>query len=255
MQDRELVEAESRQVGRRVREEIARRRISRQALADMARVSLSTLEKALAGTRPFTLATTIRLEEALGLVLRPETDTKAPIDLAPEHMGAYSRASIRWIEGSYLTLRPSFGTARGIYAYVTTLAWNGEAGHLRFTESQRIDSRFEQNGYVSMPSQSGHIYLVTNEVGQHRMMLLGRPTIDGMLYGVLSTLQVGQGSQLLPVASPVALTKLDRITDPAIGLIPPDHVKFADYHAMLDAAVADDFVRFYPQSTAARLTI
>ena len=73
MHDTELVEAETREVGRRVREEIARRRISRQALADMARISLSTLEKALAGTRPFTLASTIRLEEALG--------TSVPADL------------------------------------------------------------------------------------------------------------------------------------------------------------------------------
>ena len=36
MDDRELKEAESREFGRRVREELARRRVSRQALADMA---------------------------------------------------------------------------------------------------------------------------------------------------------------------------------------------------------------------------
>ena len=35
----------------RLREELARRRISRQALADMAKISLSTLEKALSGNR------------------------------------------------------------------------------------------------------------------------------------------------------------------------------------------------------------
>ena len=53
-----------------VREELARRRLSRQWLADEARVSLSTLEKALAGRRPFTLATVVRLEDALGTSLR-----------------------------------------------------------------------------------------------------------------------------------------------------------------------------------------
>ena len=62
MHDGELIEAEANEVGRRVREEIARRRISRQALADMARISLSTLEKALAGTRPFTLSARSRIE-------------------------------------------------------------------------------------------------------------------------------------------------------------------------------------------------
>src|SRR6187431_3722810 len=53
-----------------VLEELARRRLSRQQLAEMARISLSTLEKALSGRRPFTLATLVRLEQALGISLR-----------------------------------------------------------------------------------------------------------------------------------------------------------------------------------------
>src|SRR3954463_16741474 len=106
MDDRELKDAESREFGRRVREEIARRRMSRQALADMAKISLSTLEKALAGTRPFTLATTLRIEAAFGMVLRPSAPmTMVPAsDTAPEAMGAYARSAVRWVEGRYLTL-------------------------------------------------------------------------------------------------------------------------------------------------------
>src|SRR3954462_15467457 len=162
MIDTELVETENRHVGDRVREELARRRLSRQALADMAKISLSTLEKSLSGTRPFTLATTIRLEEALGVPLRPGAAPTPPFshDLAPEHMGAYGRAAGRWIEGRYLTLRPSFGSPGDIFAYVTTIRWVDEAGHLGFAESQRLDARFEQAGHVSMPNLSGHIYLV-----------------------------------------------------------------------------------------------
>src|SRR3954470_12273038 len=66
----QLSDVQSRAVAALVREELARRRISRQRLADQAKISISTLEKALAGRRPFTLATTIRLEEALGVALR-----------------------------------------------------------------------------------------------------------------------------------------------------------------------------------------
>ncbi|MCR2379392.1 helix-turn-helix domain-containing protein, partial [Salmonella enterica] len=65
-------------VAERVREEIARRRISRQHLADEARISLSTLEKALSGHRPFTLATIIRLEQAMGFELRDHAETEKP---------------------------------------------------------------------------------------------------------------------------------------------------------------------------------
>lgn len=247
MQDQPPTDAAMHEIGIKVREEIARRRISRQALADMARISLSTLEKALAGTRPFTLATVIRIEEALGAALRPAA-LHASHDLAPESMGAYSRAAARWIEGRYLTLRPSFETPGGIYAYVTTLRWIEEAGHLGFAESQRADARFEQAGHVSMPNQSGHIYLVTNEVGQYRLMVLGRPTIEGTLYGILTTLQVGKGSQLVPVACPVALMRYEGVTDPAIGLVAPGAPAHAGYRALLEAATEQDYVRLHPKA-------
>src|SRR5437762_401366 len=65
--DKQLSAEQSRQVAEQVREELARRRISRQALAEQAKLSLSTLEKVLGGRRPFTLATTVRLEQALGV--------------------------------------------------------------------------------------------------------------------------------------------------------------------------------------------
>lgn len=68
--DKQLSAGQSRAIAEMIREELARRRISRQRLAEEARISLSTLEKALGGQRPFTLATTVRLEQALGLPLR-----------------------------------------------------------------------------------------------------------------------------------------------------------------------------------------
>ena len=57
---------ESRALSLRLREELARRRLTRQGLADAAKISISTLEKALSGRRPFTLATMVRIEEVLG---------------------------------------------------------------------------------------------------------------------------------------------------------------------------------------------
>ena len=68
--EKQLSDEQSQSVASLIREELARRRISRQRLADQAKISISTLEKALSGRRPFTLATTIRLEEALGVPLR-----------------------------------------------------------------------------------------------------------------------------------------------------------------------------------------
>ena len=92
----------------RLREEIARRRLSRARLAESARLSVSTLEKALSGRRRFTLATIVRLEEALGASLREEAEVEAIAPaLAPAEMGSYARPAVQWIEGEYLTLRAS----------------------------------------------------------------------------------------------------------------------------------------------------
>ena len=68
---------ESQQLALRLREELARRRMTRQGLADAAKISISTLEKVLAGRRTFTLATIVRLEEGLGIKLLPAASARA----------------------------------------------------------------------------------------------------------------------------------------------------------------------------------
>lgn len=246
--DADLRDYENEGVALRLREELARRRISRQALAEMARVSLSTLEKALSGSRPFTLATVVRLEDVLGASLRGKlaAEPVAEAGLAPEHMGSYSRPAVRWIEGGYLTLRPAFGDPGALYAYRTEIYWDAAAGHLRFAESARADAAFTQSGHVSMPNLSGHTYLVTSEAGQYRLIILGRATRERRMFGLLSTLQVGAGSQLVPVSCPLALVPEEQAEDFAFGLIQPGNAIHARYRAILDFAVANDFCRWHP---------
>ena len=242
----ELRELESDAIARALREELARRRISRQALADMARISLSTLEKALSGSRPFTLASVVRIEDVLGTPLRPNAPPAADAApaLAPEHMGSYSRAAVRWIEGAYVTLRPSFGDPGAIYAYRTEVFWDEAAGHLRFAEAERADAAFAQAGFVAMPNLSGHTYLVTSEAGQFRTVILGRATRERRMFGLLTTLQVGVGSQLVPVACPIALAPEAQLPAAAFGIVGADHAAERDYRAILDTALAGDFCRW-----------
>lgn len=238
-------------VADKVRAEIARRRISRQTLAELARISLSTLEKALSGHRPFTLATIIRLEEATGLTLRDAEPKAAPPKPAgnghaPEHLGAYSRSAVHWLEGSYLTLRPSFGDAKAIFAYCTEIAWDDAASQLGFAERERTDMAFSQQGAVSVPNLSGHIYLVTNTAGQYRMAMLSRPNIEGEMYGILTTLRAGKGAHLVPAAVPLALVPLRHIGEVSFGRIAPDHPAFARYHGFVERILAEEYATFLP---------
>lgn len=242
--DLDLTDDQSRAIAHAVREALARRRQSRQSLADAARISISTLEKALAGRRPFTLATTVRLEEALGVGLR----TNAPTLSRPAGTGAYSRDGVAWLEGRYLTLRPSFGAPDAIFAYCTEIAWETAEDRLVFREADRLDAPFAQTGFVSVPPQSGTVYLVTDVLGQYRLAMLGRPTIHGEMYGILTTLNVGRGGQLTPTACPLALVPEARLAAPRgiYGRVTPAHEAWTLCRSHLRHVADDGFGAFFP---------
>ncbi len=240
--DHNLSGAQSRLIADHIREELARRRISRKGLAELAKISISTLEKTLSGSRPLTLATTIRIEQALGINLRAAL-TAAPVmpGLAPGELGFYSRPAVSGIEGSYLTLRPSFGDRDAIYAYRIEISWNDQCSSLVFCESERIDVAFTQTGTVSVPNQSGHIYLVTNSSGQYRLAIVSRPTISGEMHGILTTLQVGRGSQLTPVSAPVVMVPLNAVGSIRFGQIRAGDNCYEQYRRYLKRTVDDQF--------------
>jgi transcriptional regulator with XRE-family HTH domain len=234
----------------RITEELARRRMTRQQLAAVAKISFSTLEKALSGRRPLTLTTLVRLEEALGVSLRqqgngapPEPEPAMP-GQAPDTLGSYSRKSVAWLEGEYLTLRPSFGEPSAIYAYLTRIRWDKVASSLVFSESERVDSEYAQGGVVSAPHYSGHIYLITNMHGQYRLIIVSRPTIKGTLHGIMTTLHVGRGSHLTPAATPIVLSSLKSVAKAEFGRINTGHPCYAQYRAYLRRTVEEPFALF-----------
>lgn len=225
-----------------IREELARRRMSRAELAAQAKISLSSLEKALSGQRAFTEQILVRIEDALKLKLR--TRSAAPTGIAPEWLGSYARAAVQWIEGEYLTLRPASGEPDAVYAYRTGIAWDDGQSLLAFHESDRLDGAYAQAGTVSIPHQTGHVYLLTSKHGQYRLAILSRPTIANEMFGVLTTLQTGRGSQLMPVATVLALLPMASLKEkPALGRVSPGSAGHAFYKSILARATGEDFAR------------
>jgi transcriptional regulator with XRE-family HTH domain len=252
--DKQFSQEQSRQIAAVIREELALRRISRQHLADQAKLSISTLEKALGGRRPFTLATTVRLEQALGVSLRKGADKSADEiapaangEIAPDSLGAYSRRAVSWIEGTYVTVRPSFGEKDSIYAYRTQIAWDAAASCLMFHEAERLDATFTQFGEVAVPNQSGHIQLVTNRDGQHRLITVSRPMITGEMYGIIATLRAGPGSLLTPVAAPIAFLPIRNVAAPIFGRLVPGDAGYEAYRGALRRITDEPFALFIAQ--------
>jgi len=248
--DKPLSDEQSHEVAEKVREELARRRISRQALAEQAKLSLSTLEKVLGGRRPFTLATTVRLEQALGVALRKSSPVAVSLpagnDVAPDSLGSYSHRAVTWLEDLYIALRPSFGAKDAIFAYRTEIVWEPNVSSLVFREGERTDAAYEHTGEVAVPHQSGFIYLVINKHGQHRVITVSRPTVDGAMYGIISTLRAGPGSQLTPIAAPIAFVPARNIESPTVGRISPDNGHYTLYREHLRRTVEESFALFLP---------
>ena len=249
--DKQLSPEQSRQVAETIREEIARRRISRQTLAEQAKLSISTLEKVLGGRRPFTLATTVRLEQALGVSLRqvlqvPPAAAPTKSGIAPDGLGAYSRRAVEWLEGVFVTVRPSFGDKDAVFAYRTEIVWDDTASSLVFREAERLDAIYTHSGQVSVPNQSGHIYLVTSQHGQYRLIMASLPRNTGEMYGILTTLLAGRGSVLTPIAAPIALLPIRSIANPAMGRISPGEPNYELYRKHLRRIADEQFALFLP---------
>ena len=249
--DKQFSQEQSRQIAAVIREELARRRISRQQLADQAKLSISTLEKTLGGRRPFTLATTVRLEQALGVSLRKgakaDEISAANGEIAPDSLGAYSRRAVSWIEGTYVTVRPSFSEKDTIYAYRTEIGWDTAASCLMFHEAERLDATFTQFGEVAVPNQSGHIHFVTTRDGQHRLITVSRPMITGEMYGIIATLLAGRGSLLTPVAAPIAFLPIGKVAAPRFGRLVPGDAGYDAYRGALRRITDEPFALFISQ--------
>jgi hypothetical protein len=125
-------------------------------------------------------------------------------------------------------VRPSFGDKEAIYAYRTDIAWERASSSLVFREGERLDAAYTQYGEVAVPNQSGHIYLVTNRHGQHRLITVSRPTILGEMYGIITTLLAGRGSLLTPIAAPIAFLPIKMIAKPTLGRVLKDDRQLRD---------------------------
>jgi transcriptional regulator with XRE-family HTH domain len=226
----------------RIKEELARKRMSRASLADLAKISLSSLEKGLSGRRNFTDQTLIRIESVLGLRLR--SSKLGPGVIAPDSLGSYSRPAVKWLEGTYVTLRPSTSKPDAIYAYSIDITWDDDEGNLVFQEASRTDTAYAQSGDVAVSHQSGHIYLSTNRHGQHRLITLSRQGVTGELYGLLLTLQTDKGARLLPVAMPIVLVPLAQLgAPPRYGTITEKDASYERFKAFVERTIAGGFAK------------
>jgi hypothetical protein len=77
-------------------------------------------------------------------------------------------------------------------------------------------------------------------------VLISRPTINGEMFGIMTTLQAGRGAQLIPVAAPIAYVPLDGLGDVEFGRIAAGHRRHESYRGYLRRTVEEPFALFLP---------
>ncbi len=151
----------------KVREALARRRMTREALAEQAQVSgFNTRKGALGPALVYAADDGARRggRSASSFSMRAAVAMNTRADGVPAAAGRSRARSSRQLRARrrFLARRAVpdaaplvFADERAIFAYRTDIFWSDEASQLEFREAERLDHDYTQFGAVSVPHQSG----------------------------------------------------------------------------------------------------
>lgn len=256
---------------RRVRLEMAKQGLTREALAERADVKERTLGNFLAGqsVRDSTIAKVARalalelddlLSGAAGNGAR-RLPSDAP-ERADEAYGGYMLAAYESYLGTYVAFRRPFSSKRELYRSVFEIDWDEGLSRLRFLELQRFrgrDNRAVQSshgGGIFISPHTGLLQLLTTFQGALRLITLSRFQLgDNRLRGLLLT-QSDRDKFFEPAASAIFLEKLDgkrRLADleRLVGPMEVDDPAFANADAEL-AGIEQSGIFIAPKPNAHR---
>jgi|SRR5581483_5954037 len=231
--------AEQKEIAKAIKLELARRKMPRKQLIGQTRLSLSAINKALAGQ--FSESTLIRLEDALGRSFRAGVNGAA--EQAPAEIGSYLRVAVEHYVGSYLCIRPTIKKPGSIYSYVMDVTWDRAESCLVFQERERLDARHSHRGQFWIPGASPYLFLVSRGKGWLRSSAVSHLDAANEMRGILTMLHIPTGMQSLPTATPVVYIKRDNFQGDRLGVVPPDAPQFKRYRASLRDMIANEEIQ------------
>ncbi len=240
---------------RRVRLEMAKQGLTREALAERAEVKERTLGNLLAG-QPVRDTTVAKVARALAIELdgllsadashavaaRPAADLERA--RADEAYGGYMLSAYEGYLGAYVAYRRAFSAKRELYRSVFDIDWDEAMSRLRFLELQRFRGRDDRlvssthGGGIYISPHTGLLQLLTTFQGALRLVTLSRFRMgDNRLRGLILT-QSDREKFFEPAASAIVLEKLDgkrRLADleRLVGPLGADDPAFATFDAEL----------------------
>jgi hypothetical protein len=223
-----------------IRAYIAKERISREEFARRAKLGKSTVDKLVVGI--FSDRTVLQIESMLNLKL---TDSgNGPVEIAGDEFGKYTRDDTKDYAGKYVFARPAFRDETTIHAFAMEVLWDASLPALLVREMARDKRDGLQFGKIYIPRASAHIFILSNEDGWLKSVILSRIDVYKRMKGVMLTMGHAFANVYAPVAIPVIMNKYDNIDDRMIGEIKPGAKMYRDYSEDLLAVEQSQYAKW-----------
>jgi hypothetical protein len=130
------------------------------------------------------------------------------------------------------------------------VAWDAAAGGLVVREAARDKKLPPQFGTVYIPRASMHIFILSNESGWLKKVILSQLDVYKRMKGIMLTMGHAFGNLYTPVAMPVIMNKYDAIKSDMVGRIDPSSRMYAEYSQDLLAVEKSQYARWVHMSEA-----
>ena len=232
-------EADRKRIVQAIRTYIAKERISRDEFAQRAKLGKSTVDKLVVGI--FSEKTILQIESQVKVKL---LDAEAANEITAEDLGRYTKADTKNYVGEYVFGRPSFHEDGLIHAFHMEIAWDNDASALLVRERSKGKQIPLQFGKIYIPRASMHIFVLSNEKGWLKKVILSQIDIYKRMKGIMLTMGHAFANVYTPVAMPVFMNMYEKIETDMIGKIDPRSRMYEEYNQDLLAVEQGQYAKW-----------
>ena len=234
-----IAEADRKRIVQAIRSYIARERISRGEFAERTKLGKSTVDKLVVGL--FSEKTILQIESQLKISL---VSAGGPTEVAAEELGKYTKEETQNYVGDYVFARPSFHEDGLIHAFHMEVVWDRDASALLVRESARGKQTPLQFGKIYIPRASMHIFILSNEHGWLKKVILSQLDVYKRMKGIMLTMGHAFANLYTPVAMPVIMNRYDKIESHMVGTLDRVSRMYEEYNRDLLAVEQDQFAKW-----------
>ena len=196
-------------IAQALRAEMARRRLTQEALAALTGLSLATVGRALRGK--FRTETIMLIESKLDVPLRAAGRSGSTV--AATAYGSYHYDAVSHLVGDYLCARRAFSQPGQLALYPLSIRWSPEPAGLAFDETNSLGRiNYSQKGFIYVPPGCAYLHLATVDRGSVRLItvsFVADKLIDSEpMRGLILTLYNPVASSHVPAVSPFVMFRL-----------------------------------------------